>query len=282
MTSGSAEFTPLNVEKTFDFRERDLDSVKDGVIPAGTSSAEFDKAYDQVSTIRNSRTTAANYLELFSRVLGSHAGGAKRLVLIDKYAAKGIYAQQASFNRILWDLILQNPGLEVEIHTTIDYNFYSLEEFDDGESPAEEKRSTQWYRQAELDLTAAVADDRSKIQARNSSLSIHVYRNKPFSREPSTFEFPHDRHVQFEFLSSVGGYISDYFQLGLGVETFSAEQLRETGGRGADIYPSDAEKMWSEFTPVRKKLLVGSIAVQGDEFGNKLSSALDFVRASRF
>jgi len=239
----------------------------DGVIPGGTSSPEFKDAYLKVESIHHRTPGSMDSISVFDRIMGMHLELAKKIVIIDPYAAKNLLNADSDFSKLLELRLLKNRELEIEIHTTIAWDFY-------GDSRDKQIHDFGWWTQAKTEFLRRIRVIGSSVESRASSLNVYLYRKK----NDLGHNFPHDRHFEFVFTSCDGRRtVADYFQLGNGVSLFSNDESGEIAERGSDLYSSTFEKMWRPFKETTRSALDdGKIAVGANQFGKVSSEEINY------
>ena len=245
----------------------------DGVIPGGTSSPEFREAYLKVESVHHRKLGLMDSISVFDRIMGSHLELAKKIVIIDPYAAKNLLNANSDFSNLLEMRLLENPELEIEIHTNIAWDFY-------GDPRDKLDHDTGWWNQAKEDFLRRVRVIGSSVEPRESSLTVFLYRKK----SDLGFSFPHDRHFEFVFTSCDGRRtVADYFQLGNGVSLFSNDEKGEIADRGSDLYSSTFEKMWRPFKETTRSALDdGKIVVNANQFGKVVAQPITYDPPVRY
>jgi hypothetical protein len=245
----------------------------DGVIPGGTNSPEFKEAYLKVESVHHRKLGLMDSISVFDRIMGSHLELAKKIVIIDPYAAKNLLNADSDFSNLLEMRLLKNPELEIEIHTNIAWDFY-------GDSRDKQVHDFGWWTQAKTDFLRRIRVIGSSMESRVSSLSIFLYRKK----DDLGHSFPHDRHFEFVFTSCDGRRtVADYFQLGNGVSLFSNDEKGEIADRGSDLYASTFEKMWRPFKETTRTALDdGKIVVNANQSGQVDAQSINYEPPVRY
>lgn len=243
----------------------------EGVIPHGLAETTFKKICNSIATIQDSSGKRLPAEIAFEKTMGSHYRLATKLVVIDPYAAKNLYDSESSFGKLLRSKLLAARNLEIEIHTTIDHDFYPVD-------PSPERHDTAWFTNAKRDLSGKLCEIVRASEQRAAGISVILYRRKS-GREGAEVFFPHDRHFEFVFQRSDGiGTVSDFYQLGNGVDVF-ADMESAHSKRPSEIYPSNINKMWMGFKEFeRRKLYDSAMNMPADAFGDSALVGKEFRR----